>query len=83
MSDLTNLVNIGKVLASELENVGINTAEELRKVGSKDAFIRLHLTVPSSCYNKLCALEGAIQEIRWHNLGKETKADLKAFLSSI
>ena len=30
----------------------------------------------------LCALEGAVQNIRWHNLNKETKEDLKEFFNS-
>lgn len=37
---------------------------------------------PSACYNRLCALEGALRGIRWHDLPDEVKRDLKAFYQS-
>ncbi|MDR1301443.1 MAG: TfoX/Sxy family protein [Treponema sp.] len=36
-------------------------------------------TDSSACYNRLCAIEGAIQGIRWHNLSDEIKNELKQF----
>jgi DNA transformation protein len=83
MSELTKLPNIGKALAKELEACGIKSIDEFKKLGSKKAFIQLSLSDPDSCYNKLCALEGAVQGIRWHHLSNETKADLKTFLEQI
>jgi len=36
-----------------------------------------------TCFNTLCALEGAIQGILWHNLSDEAKADLKRFFEEV
>lgn len=79
MGKLSDLPNIGKVLEEQLNQVGIHNAEELKSVGSKDAWIRIKAIDLSVCYNRLCALEGAIQQIRWHMLSEEIKADLKKF----
>jgi DNA transformation protein len=81
---LTDLPNISKGIASDLQKAGIHTIEELTQIGSKDAFIRIRLQADrEACVNKLCALEGAIQGIRWHHLSDHTKADLKAFYKSL
>lgn len=82
MNNLTKMPNIGKTLADCLIEVDINSAQELKEIGSKEAFVRLKLRDADSCYNKLCALEGAIQGIRWHHLSSETKEDLKSFFSN-
>ncbi|HAN18219.1 MAG: competence protein TfoX [Bacteroidetes bacterium GWC2_33_15] len=83
MTELTSLPNIGKELAKTLQQVGIKSGEELKQVGSENAFIRIKTIDPSACINKLCALEGAVQGIRWHNLSKERKQELKEFLKMV
>jgi len=80
MTDLEKLPNIGKELAKILQQVGINSAEKLKQIGSENAFIRIKTIDSSACISKLCALEGAIQGIRWHKLTKERKHELKEFL---
>ena len=60
----------------------IKTAEELRKTGSRDAWLKIKAIDPSACYNRLCGLEGALRGIRWHNLPDETKKELKDFYNS-
>jgi DNA transformation protein len=77
---LQSLPNIGKTLAEKLEKVGINTPEELEETGSENALLRIREIDQSGCYNMLCALEGAIQGIRWHGLSRERKEELKEFL---
>jgi len=72
--------NIGKTLEEKLIKIGINTPEELISIGSKNALLRIRATDQSACFNMLCALEGAIQGIRWHGLSKEKKEELKQFL---
>ncbi|NSW92510.1 MAG: TfoX/Sxy family protein [Firmicutes bacterium] len=79
MGRLSDLPNIGKVMEKRLVKAGINDAEALRQAGSKEAFIKLRLLEGDTCFNSLCALEGAIQGIRWHYLDCETKAELKRF----
>ena len=41
--------------------------------------IRIKEVDESACLNRLMALEGAIQDIRWHNLSEEDKKNLKDF----
>ncbi|MBZ9688850.1 TfoX/Sxy family protein [Clostridium estertheticum] len=36
----------------------------------------------SACINRLYALKGAIQGIRWHNLSNEVKNELKKFYNT-
>ncbi len=79
MGELVKLPNIGKVVAEQLQQVGVHTPDELRQIGSREAWLRIQSVDPSACYNRLCALEGALRGIRWHDLDAETKAELKAF----
>ena len=78
-SDLTSLLNIGKVLSKQLNDIGINTQEELMLLGSENTFIRLQTIDQSSSINKLFALEGAIQGVKWNDLTSRKKQDLKIF----
>lgn len=78
-NDLAKQVNIGKVLATRLEEVGISTLEELKAVGSQQAFLRLQTVDSGACLHELMALEGAIWGIRKYSLPEEVKADLKRF----
>ncbi|TAJ12323.1 competence protein TfoX [Marinilabiliaceae bacterium JC017] len=80
---LTDLPNIGKVLAERLIEAEIDSPEKLAALGSEQAFIRLKTIEPDSCFNKLCALEGAVQNIRWHQLAAERKEALKVFFQQV
>ena len=79
MGELSKLPNIGKVLEKQLNDVGINTVDELINLGSKEAWLKIKEIDDSACLNRLMALEGAVQNIRWHNLSEEDKENLKAF----
>ena len=79
MGELSELPNIGKVLENQLNDVGINTVDELINIGSKEAWLKIKEVDESACLNRLMALEGAIQNIRWHNLSEEDKKNLKDF----
>ena len=79
MGELTKLPNIGKVVEKQLNDVGINTVDELIDIGSKEAWLKIKEVDESACLNRLMALEGAIQNIRWHNLSEEDKKNLKEF----
>lgn len=41
MGELTKLPNIGKVLEEQLNDVGINTADDLINIGSKEARVKI------------------------------------------
>ena len=79
MGELSKLPNIGKVLENQLNDVGINTLDDLINLGSKEAWLKIKEIDDSACLNRLMALEGAIQNIRWHNLSDEDKENLKDF----
>ena len=79
MGELQKLPNIADKLEGQLTEVGITTVEELKQTGSREAWLRIAAIDPSACYMRLCALEGAIQGVRWHNLEDGTKKDMKAF----
>jgi len=79
MGRLSKLPNIGAALEKQLIEAGITTEEELKSVGSREAWLRILARDPSACLNRLCALEGAVQGVRWHNLDEATKESLKAF----
>ena len=79
MGELAKLPNIAAKLEAQLADVGITTEEELRNVGSRQAWLRILARDPSACIMRLSSLEGAIQGVRWHYLDDETKTSLKAF----
>ena len=79
---MAELINIGGVVEGQLNEVGIRTLEELKAAGSKQAWLKIKSIDCSACINRLCALEGAIQGIRWHDLDVEKKGELKEFYSA-
>ena len=52
MGELSKLPNIGPVVEEQLHQAGIKTTEELRKTGSRDAWLKIKAIDPSACYNK-------------------------------
>lgn len=79
MGELTRLPNIGEKLEAQLGDVGITSVDQLKEVGSREAWLRILSRDPSACIMRLSALEGAIQGVRWHNLDEQTKKELKEF----
>ncbi len=79
MGELAKLPNIGKVVEEQLNKVGIKTVEQLKEIGSKHSWLKIKEIDASACINRLYALEGAIQGIRWHHLSDEIKSELKEF----
>jgi DNA transformation protein and related proteins len=83
MGELCKLANIGDKLEAQLNEVGIETFEQLKEVGSKQAWLYIKAIDNSACINRLCALEGAIQGVRWHSLSNEVKDELKDFFNTV
>ena len=79
MGELRKLPNIAEKLEAQLSDAGITTTEQLKEMGSREAWLRIRANDPSACYMRLSALEGAMQGIRWHHLDDDTKKSLKAF----
>ena len=79
MGELSKLPNIGKSVEEQLNLIGIYKVEDLKTIGSKEAWLKIREIDESACINRLYALEGAIEGIRWHNLSEEKKLMLKEF----
>lgn len=76
---LTSLPNIGKIMAERLNEAGIYTVDELFDLGSKEAFMKMVAVDEEACISMLYSLEGAIQGIRWHDMDRQRREELKAF----
>jgi DNA transformation protein len=83
MVHLSKLPNIGNKLEDQLIEVGIETVDQLKQIGSKQAWLNIKAIDPSACINLLCALEGAIQGVRWHYLSDEVKDELKELYNAV
>lgn len=70
---------MAKKLEEQLNEVGIESYDDLANIGSKEAWLKIKEIDESACINRLMALEGAIQNIRWHNLSDDDKRNLKEF----
>lgn len=66
-------------MEEKFAQAGIVTADELRKIGAKAAWLKIRQIDPSACIHRLLALEGAIEGVKKSLLPDEVKVDLKAF----
>ncbi len=83
MSELTSMKNIGKELERKLKIIGVNSVDDLKRLGSKETFFQLKQRFPKVCLVHLYALEGAITNKEFNTLSEETKEDLKKFIKRI
>lgn len=79
MGELSKLPNIGKTVEEQLIQVGINSADELKKTGAKAAWLKIQEIDESACIHRLMALEGAIRGVKKTMLPDDVKAGLKEF----
>lgn len=77
------IVNIGNTLSDKLMKAGIKDVETLRSLGSWKAFLKIREFDSSVCYSLLCALEGAVRNVRWHQLDESVKQDLRRKLDEL
>lgn len=82
MGKLAVLPNIGVKLEEQLNVAGIETPEQLRAIGSHEAWLRLKRMNPAVSMTSLYAIEGAIRGIRWHMLDAQIRHSLRAFAAS-
>lgn len=81
--ELTDLPNIGPVLADNLRKIGAETPEALRKMGVEKAWLSICGQVDSgACLHQLQALAEAVEGIPKKELPRERKAELKDFFDS-
>jgi DNA transformation protein len=82
-SNLSNHINIGKDTEAKLIQVGIDSFEKLKSLGSEQAFIRLQTIDPGACLNLLYGLDGAIDGTQWNKLSAERKHALQQFYNRV
>lgn len=83
MSELSTMKNIGGEIARKITSIGIESAEQLCDVGSKQAFLRLKIAYPQVCLVHLYAIQAAIDGVEINQLPEFVKSELKAFNDSL
>ena len=75
MGQLQKLINIGKKTEELLNEVGIFTKSDLKKIGAVDAWKMLRRKSPQKdiCLCALYALVGALYDIKWNELPEDLK----------
>tara|TARA_Y100001934_G_scaffold241360_1_gene296342 strand:+ start:148 stop:435 length:288 start_codon:yes stop_codon:yes gene_type:complete len=83
---IQELRNIGPAVATKLVNAGIDTPSKLRKIGAKEAFLRI-LRSGGFCGKLhvayLYALEGAILDCPWQDIPEEKKIEYKRLMQQL
>lgn len=80
------LKNIGPVMAKKLVNVGIDSPQKLKNMGTKKAFLKLYekgqfCSKYHSAY--LYALEGAIRGCDWRAIPEKLKKEYKEYTAQL
>ena len=82
--ELTDLTNIGPVLAGDLYAAGIETVEQLRALGAEAAFLRIRQSgKPDACLHELETIAGAVAGVGKSQLSSERKEQLRRWLRSL
>ncbi|MEM9360904.1 MAG: TfoX/Sxy family protein [Pseudomonadota bacterium] len=75
------LKNIGSTVARRLHEIGIQTRDDLARVGAVSAYCELKQRYPNTrmplCYY-LYSLEGALRDQHWDNIGNDLKKELQS-----
>jgi hypothetical protein len=72
------MTNLGPVSAARLQAVGIETPEDLRRLGAIEAYVRLKRGFPVETVQvSLYALHGALTGVRWYEIPEEVRAALR------
>lgn len=83
MAKLDSMINIGKEIKMKLMSIGINSSEDLVRIGSKEAFFQLKVRYPNVCLVHLYTLQGAIDNVEYTQLSDGVKHDLKKYSDSL
>ena len=79
MEKLSDLPNIGKEVERQLHAAGIDTPEELFRLGAEQDWLKIQEIDESACINRLYGLEGAVRHIKKSLLPEARKAELREF----
>lgn len=74
------LKNIGATVAQRLNEIGIHTKDDLKRVGTVTAYCEMKQRYPEArtplCYY-LYSLEGALRDQHWDDIGEDVKEALR------
>jgi DNA transformation protein len=76
---LAELTNIGPTIENRLNEIGVRSRSDLKKLGAVAAYLRIrakhpHQTIPVCYY--LFSLQGALMDLYWDDLPGRLKKDL-------
>lgn len=72
-----SLLDLGPRSEEWLTAVGITTYEDLERLGSVQAYLRVREARPTASANLLYALEGALLDVRWDLLPRDLRDRLR------
>lgn len=76
MAATPKLRNIGPKSAAQLRQVGVRTIDDLRALGSLEAFVKLKRAGFKPSLNLLYSLEGALLDCHWQQIPDERRSEL-------
>lgn len=82
MAELKSL-GFGKTMEKKLRSVGINSAEELKEAGSRQAVLRLKERYPNTCVVILYYLEAAVRGVGIKELDDDCRLELKEWFGQL
>ncbi|HEV7280009.1 MAG TPA: TfoX/Sxy family protein [Pirellulaceae bacterium] len=80
---IESLRNLGPASAAWLREAGVETVEDLARLGAVVAYRLVKRREPKASLNLLWALAAGLDDIDWRDLSAERKAALKAELGSL
>ena len=79
-TSLKQYKNIGATIEKRLNEIGVNTIDDLAKVGAANAYIKIKEKYPdktlSVCYY-LYSFQGALMDMHWDDIPQNIKDDLR------
>lgn len=75
-SELLELKNLGMASVNILRAIGINTYDDLERVGAVEAYRRIKARDINVSKVMLYALQGALMDVHWNDLPADMKAKL-------
>lgn len=76
MAAPAKLRNIGPKSAAQLRQVGVRTIDDLRALGSLEAFVKLKRAGFKPSLNLLYSLEGALLDCHWQDVPEARRSEL-------
>jgi DNA transformation protein len=79
-SSLKKYKNIGATIEKRLNEIGVNSIDDLAKIGAANAYKKIKENYPdktlSVCYY-LYSFQGALMDMHWDDIPNEIKDDLR------